>query len=76
MKGAYTMEQPIPCNTGKYMIPTIIAETYEQSVEIEKELLAQGFRFLKVEGRRMMYSRSTLKDIGRVYVLMKFWENE
>lgn len=63
-------------SVSNYTIPTITAETYEQSVQIEKSLLAQGFQLLKIEGRRMMYSRSTRKDISRVDVLMKFWENE
>ena len=56
-----------------YTNPTITAETYEQSVEIEKELLKHGFRFLKVEGKRMTYHRSTLRTVSRIDVYMKFW---
>lgn len=70
------MERSVPCSIDNYMIPTITAETYEQSVKIEKELLDQGFRLLKIEGRRMMYSRNTLKGISRTDVFMKFWEKE
>ena len=52
---------------------TIVAKTFEQSVEIERELINQGFHFLKTEGKRVMYYRNTLRDICRADIYMAFW---
>ena len=37
------MEQSVPCSIDNYMIPTITAETYEQSVKIERSCLIKAF---------------------------------
>lgn len=54
-------------------ITTITANTHDQFLEIEKELLAQGFSLITIEGKRMMYDKWQRGQQSRTDIFMKFW---
>jgi hypothetical protein len=53
---------------------TLPAETHEQFLALQQDLLRQGFSLFLIEGRRMKYDRWEGIQQHRVDIFMKFWE--
>ena len=53
---------------------TLTAETHEQFLALEHDLLQQGFSLFLIEGRRMKFDRWEGARQHRADIFMKFWE--